>query len=553
MTNKEIALSFDLLAKIMELHQENPFKIRSYQNAYLVLRKMDKPLAEFTMEELMEVKGIGAAIAEKIQSLVRTGHMPTLDKYLAKTPPGVVEMLKLQGLGPKKIEIIWKELGIESPGELLYACNENRLVELKGFGEKTQHKTIEAIGFLESNLGKYLFAQAGFHANQIIELIHKLQNSSRSIITGPLRRGMAIVERADILTTCEKPEITRLSDSGLSWTLQDDTFWEGIWNEFLPVRFHFVGDAGWISRLVETTGPATYTGQFKDKFLEMDSLSEESFFIAPGLPFLTPELRDIPETYTYSREQLDQLIQPQDIRGVIHCHSTYSDGIHSMKEMVLYAKKLGYSYLVITDHSQAAVYAKGMKPDRLMAQWEEIDQINQSLDDFYLFKGIECDILSDGSLDYDENILTRFDLVIASIHSAFQMDEEKATRRMIKAIENPYTNIIGHPTGRLLLSREGYPLDFNRIIDACKANQVAIELNANPQRLDLDSSFIPGCVKQGVFISINPDAHSRSSIADISYGVIAARKGLLPKKLCLNHLNKDELMKFCKKKDIKPS
>jgi len=546
-TNKEIALSFDLLARIMELHQENPFKIRSYQNAYLVLRKMDKPFGEYTLEELMEIKGIGEAIAEKIQSLVRTGHMPTLDKYLTQTPPGVVEMLKLQGLGPKKIEIIWKELGIESPGELLYACTENRLVELKGFGEKTQQKAIEAIGFLQSNQGKYLFTQASFHANQIIEKTNALQKSSRSIVTGPLRRGVFVVERAEILTTCEKPELARLTEFGLQWAFQGDSYWDGIWNELLAVRFHFVDDAGWISRLVETTGPETYIERFKDIDLRLDSLAEEAFFIAPGLPYLSPELRDIPESYGYNQVHLDQLVKPQDIRGVIHCHSTFSDGIHSLAEMAVAAKQMGYSYMVITDHSQAAVYAKGMNPDRLYAQWEEIDQLNQTAEDFYLLKGIECDILSDGSLDYSTEILEKFDLVIASIHSGFQMDEERATRRMIKAIENPFTHIIGHPTGRLLLTREGYPLDFVKIIDACKANQVAIELNANPQRLDLHYSFIPRCVDQGVYVSINPDAHNRSAIADISYGVIAARKGLLPKSRCLNTLSKDELMKFCKK------
>lgn len=550
MTNKEIALSFDLLAKIMELHKENPFKIRSYQNAYLVLRKMDKPFGEYSLEELMEIKGIGEAIAEKIQSLVLTGHMPTLDKYLAKTPPGVVEMLKLQGLGPKKIEVIWKELGIESPGELLYACNENRLVELKGFGEKTQQKTIEAIGFLQSNQGKYLFTQASFHANQLIEKIHELQTSSRSIITGPLRRGLPIVERADILTTCEKQELARLSEFGLQWIIQADSYWDGEWNEFLPVRFHFVKDADWISRLVETTGPETYINRFKDTDLRLDSLAEEAYFIAPGLPYLSPELRDIPASYSYTQGQLDQLVKPQDIKGVIHCHSTFSDGIHSLAEMAAAAKEMGYAYMVITDHSQAAVYARGMTADRLYAQWEEIDQLNKTFKDFYLLKGIECDILSDGSLDYSPDILEKFDLVIASIHSAFQMNEEKATRRVIKAIENPYTHVIGHPSGRLLLTREGYPLDYGKIIDACKANQVAIELNANPQRLDLDYSFIPHCVDQGVYVSINPDAHNRSAIADIRYGVIAARKGLLPKSRCLNSLNKDELMKFAKKQGV---
>lgn len=547
MTNKEIALSFDLLAKIMELHRENPFKIKSYQNAYLVLRKMDKPFGEYSLEELLEIKGIGEAIAEKIQSLVRTGHMPTLDKYIAKTPPGVVEMLQLQGLGPKKIEIIWRELGIESPGELLYACNENRLVELKGFGEKTQQKTIEAIGFLQSNQGKYLFTRAVFHANQIIGLMNQFKTPAQSQITGALRRGIAVVDRAEILTTCEKSELNEIAMDSMQWLVKEDGYWDGLWNEFLPVRFYFCTPSNWISALIETTGPADYVKRFVSPGSQS---SEESFFTQTGMNYLTPELRDIPKAHDASFNQLDQIVRMQDIQGVIHCHSTYSDGIHSLSEMVKAAQDAGYSYLVMTDHSQAAVYAKGLNIERLHNQWKEIDQLNETLDNFYVFKGIECDILSDGSLDYNEEILSSFDLVIASIHSAFQMDMEKATRRMIRAIENRHTHIIGHPTGRLLLTREGYPLDFPKIIEACKANQVAIELNANPQRLDLDYSFIPQCVDQGVFISINPDAHNRSSIQDIRYGVTAARKGMLPKSLCLNMLNKDELMRFCKKQAV---
>lgn len=547
MTNKEIALSFDLLGKIMELHSENPFKIKSYQNAYLVLRKMDRPFGEYTIEELLEIKGIGAAIAEKIQSLVHTGHMPTLDKYLAKTPPGVVEMLKLQGLGPKKIEIIWKELGIESPGELLYACNENRLVELKGFGEKTQQKVIEAIGFLQSNQGKYLFTQAIFHANQLVDQIRVLHPGSHSEITGALRRGVPIVEKAEILTTCPLQQLSQLPGDHIKWSVQDKQYWEGSWNEFLPVRLYFCEDDQWIRRLTETTGPESFIQQQPALLQNHHEVSEEMHFTHSGLTYLSPELRDNPQVYALGPDRINQLVQPRDIRGVIHCHSTYSDGIHTLAEMAMAARQAGYEYLVITDHSQAAVYARGMKSEQLFSQWDEIERLNATLGDFRLLRGIECDILSDGSLDYGEEILNRFDLVIASIHSAFQMDRDKATRRVVRAIENPYTHIIGHPTGRLLLSREGYPLDFDRIIDACKANQVAIELNANPQRLDLDYSLIPECTDRGVYISINPDAHNRSAIQDIRYGVTAARKGLLPRSLCLNTLTKDELMRFCKK------
>lgn len=534
----------------MELHKENPFKIRSYQNAYLVLRKMDKPFGEFTYEELTEIKGIGEAIAEKIQSLVNTGRMPTLDKYLDKTPAGVVEMLHLQGLGPKKIEVIWKELGIESPGELLYACNENRLAELKGFGEKTQQKIIEAIGFLQANQGRFLFTQANHHARTLITEIKKQVPKSQSEITGELRRGVAIVDHAAILTTCTREDLEKLELKDMMWTRHGEDCWEGTWNEIIPVKIYFSSKADWAKNWLISTGPSNYVTTFFQDLSSEQSIAEEDIYSARKFSYLSPELRDQPGIDRLSNDQLNGLIRQEDIRGVIHNHSTYSDGIHSLKEMAEHAKSLGYEYLVITDHSQAAVYAKGMNIEKLKTQWEEIDQLHATFDQFDLLKGIECDILSEGILDYNEEILSQFDLVIGSIHTAFQMDKEKATRRIIKAIENRYTNIIGHPSGRLLLTREGYPLDVEKIIDACKANQVALELNANPQRLDLDYTWIPKCVEKGVFISINPDAHNRSAIQDIRYGVTAARKGLLPKSLCLNALTKNELMRFCKKQTI---
>ena len=241
------------------------------------------------------------------------------------------------------------------------------------------------------------------------------------------------------------------------------------------------------------------------------------------------------------------LIENDDIRGVVHNHSTYSDGMNTMEEMLLAAKDAGYSYMLMTDHSKSAFYANGLKVERLVEQWEEIDALNKKYPDFTLLKGIECDILSDGSLDYDDEVLKKFDAIIASVHSNLRMDEEKATNRILKAIENPYTSILGHPTGRLLLSRKGYPLDHKKIIDACAANHVQIELNANPWRLDLDPAWIPYAMEKGVKISINPDAHSVKGIDDIKYGVLAAQSGGLTKDACLNASELDDFMGLIKK------
>lgn len=530
----------------MELHHENPYKIRSYQNAYLILRKLDRPLKEFTLEELLDLKGVGEAIADKITELLNTGHMNTLDKYLVKTPPGVVEMLDLQGLGPKKIAILWKEMGIESPGELLYACNENRLTAHKGFGEKTQQKIIDSIVFLQSNLGKYLFTQARHHLQALINQIGSADPDALVEMTGPLRRGIPVVEQAEMITTCARELLENFDPGLLTITKKLTHGLEGRISGFLPVHIHLTDKKNWASGLLTTTGPEHFIEalpSLKDIHLK----NEEEIFHSISIPYLSPELRDIKGIEKLEKRNLDRLVQAGDIKGVIHCHTTYSDGIHSLSEMAATAKEAGYEYIVITDHSQAAVYANGLKPERLKEQWEEIDQLNEGRKGFRVLKGIECDILSSGDLDYHDQVLTRFEVVIASIHSAFQMDRDKATARLIKAIENPHTNIIGHPSGRLFLSREGYPLDYKKVIDACKANQVAIELNANPQRLDLDYAHIPYCIQKEVFVSINPDAHNRGSVRDIGYGITAARKGLLPRELCLNTMDSEKLLKFCKK------
>ncbi|HNR08205.1 MAG TPA: helix-hairpin-helix domain-containing protein [Saprospiraceae bacterium] len=546
MTNKEIANTFELLGKIMELHHENPYKIRSYQNAYLILRKLDRPLKDFTHEELLDLKGVGEAIADKITELLKTGHMATLEKYLAKTPPGVVEMLELQGLGPKKIAILWKELGIESPGELMYACNENRLTAHKGFGEKTQHKIIESIVFLQSNQGKYLFTQARHHLQALIRRVQEADPDALAEMTGPLRRGLPVVEKAEMITTCSPDLFNQLDPELLTINKTQAHTLEGRLSGFLPVEIHLTDKKHWASALLTTTGPEHFVKTLPS-LKDIPAKKEEDLFHSMAMPYLSPELRDIHGVEKLGKRKLDHLVQSGDLKGLIHCHTTYSDGIHSLSEMAAGAREAGYEYIVITDHSQAAAYANGLKPDRLQEQWKEIDHCNEGRKGFRVLKGIECDILSSGELDYHDQLLSRFEVVIASIHSAFQMDQAKATARLIRAIENPHTHILGHPSGRLFLSREGYPLDYKKIIDACKANQVAIELNANPQRLDLDYSYIPYCIEKEVYISINPDAHNRGSIRDVDYGITAARKGLLPRELCLNAMESESLLRFCRK------
>jgi len=525
MTNKEIAKSFQLLGELMELHGENPFKIRSYQNAYLLLRKMDQPLSELTEEQLSALKGVGSAISGKIRELIGTGKMQTLERYKAQTPGGLLEVLDVPGLGPKKIRILWKELGIESIGELLYALNENRLLELKGFGVKTQEELRKQLEFFQRSRNQFHYAAMEGEALSLLERLRNKLPGRRVELTGDIRRKSNLVTGIELLIEGEG----RVDPDALT--------------PAFPVRCHYAPASAFGSEWVRSTGGQAFWTDLSSKFPSLES--EEAVFSAAGLPFVAPELRDNPAAPEWAKQnKLPRLIEESDLKGILHAHSAYSDGMHSLRDMALHARALGYSYFGISDHSQSAFYANGLKPERVQAQWAEIDGLNAELAPFRIFKGIESDILSDGRLDYEEDILRGFDFIIASIHSNLRMDEEKATRRLVAAIENPHTRILGHPTGRLLLSREGYPVDHKRVIDACAANGVAIELNANPFRLDLDWSWIPYARQKGVLIAVNPDAHNKNGMLDVHFGVCSARKGGLEAEGCLNAMEADQVMEL---------
>ncbi|MCB9284462.1 MAG: DNA polymerase/3'-5' exonuclease PolX [Lewinellaceae bacterium] len=527
MTNKEIAKSFQLLGELMELHGENPFKIRSYQNAYLNLRKMDQPLAELSEAELASLKGVGEAISKKIRELVETGRMQTLERCKAQTPEGLQEILQVPGLGPKKIRMLWKELGIESIGELLYALNENRLLELKGFGLKTQEDLKQKLEFFQHNRHWFHYAAASALAGQLEETLQSRLPGRRIERTGALRRKDNVVDRLEFLIEGEEAAIT-LPETPM------------------PVHIHFAAAARFGSAWAQTTGGADHWVQLAAA--HPDEVTEQRLFEQAGLPFVEPELRDNPAAIQWAQQgKLPVLVEAADLKGLLHAHSTYSDGMHTLRDMALEARALGYQYLGISDHSQSAFYANGLKPDRVLAQWTEIEALNAELAPFRIFKGIESDILNDGRLDYGADLLRGFDFVIASVHSNLRMDEEKATQRLITAIEDPHTRILGHPTGRLLLSRAGYPIDHRKVIDACAANGVAIELNANPYRLDLDWTWIPYALEKGVRIAINPDAHSKKGMLDMHYGLCSARKGGLTASGCLNALSAGEIEDFFKK------
>lgn len=547
MSNKEIANAFNFLGDLMELHDENTFKIRSYRNAYLTLRKLPEPLSEMSDAEIHEIKGVGKAIAGKIRELLDGGEMATLNKYKEQTPTGIQDLLTIKGLGVKKVRQLWQEMGIESTGELYYACNENRLIALKGFGLKTQEDIRQKIEYHQQSRDKFLYATLEQTAEDLVNELRKRLNIQVTL-TGAIRRKMPILRGIEILVeTTELPEAI-FNDDFLSFTEKTPTYYRVKTAKQIPVRLYTCTPDEWNFRLFETTGAKDFNDIFF-KNVNINTVkksdSEEAIFEQAGLAFIPPELREDETSISLAKaDKLPTLITANDIKGVLHTHTTYSDGLNTLGEMAAYAKDKGYAYIGITDHSKSAFYANGLKPERVLAQWEEIDALNTELAPFRIFKGIESDILSDGSLDYDEDILRRFDFVIASVHSNLKMDETKATQRLLNAIKNPYTTMLGHPTGRLLLSRKGYPIDHAQVIDACAEHQVAIELNANPLRLDIDWEWIPYALEKGVKIAINPDAHSTKGIHDIHYGVCVARKGGLTAAQCVNYLGVEEFEQY---------
>lgn len=542
MTNKEFAKLFSELASLMELHNENTFKIKSYSNAYLTLRKLDGDINEMSEAELEAIPGVGKAIASKIMEVISTGHMATLEKYREMTPEGVREMLKVNGLGPKKIDAIWRKLNISSPGELLYACNENRLIELSGFGTKTQQEVKSRLEFFFNSSGKYLYARVIECIQPIIERLN-LENPELQIdFTGQVRRKCEIID--DIKLICvDLPGLqSKLSNVGELAEKDQGIFSIKLEND-MNLQVIAINRNKYGVKMFEATGPLDFCTNFDSVYkIPDEAVDEQAIFELNSLPFFAPTLRDNDlEVNKFITERVvPELITYKDIKGVIHNHSTWSDGIHTLEDMANHVRNNGFEYFVISDHSKSAFYANGLSVERVEAQWNEIDLLNRNFNNFKIFKSIESDILSDGQLDYADDILKGFDLVIASIHSNLNMDETKSMKRLISAIENPYTRILGHPTGRLLLSRSGYPIDHVKLIDACAANNVVIELNANPLRLDIDWKWIPYALEKSVMIAINPDAHSKSGIFDIQFGINVAQKAGLGANNCLNCLNTEQ-------------
>jgi DNA polymerase (family 10) len=551
MDNKELAGRFKLLADLIDLTGGNDFKAKSYQSAAFKLSKWPADIFSLPDEEISSIQGIGAGILAKIRELKENGSVAEMDALLEQVPAGVVEMLSIKGIGAKKVRLIWQELEIESVGELLYACHENRLAKLKGFGEKTQAEVVKAIEFKLANLGRLHYYKAEAIANTFLDAFSIALDGRRVEITGEVRRKMEVVDEIEWIAEDTAADVLVTLLNATEGTSQVEVFDVITFrlNSTYKCKIHLVPAEEFTYRLWETTGSALHI-QLVRYAGEETVETEEEIYESRGLNYIVPELREGRDEVELAAtiEVSEGLIEYEDIKGMLHNHSTYSDGLHTLREMALYCKEQGWEYLGICDHSQTAVYAGGLKPDKVAEQHAEIDKLNIELAPFKILKGIESDVLGDGSLDYSEEVLNTFDFVVASIHQGFKMSEEQATARIIKAIENPHTTILGHLTGRLLLSRPGYPVNHEAIIDACAKNGVVIEINANPYRLDMDWRWIKYATDKGVMISINPDAHTKEGYHDTYFGVCAARKGYLQPSQTFNCLSLNEMEEYLAKR-----
>jgi len=544
-----------LQAALMELHDENSFKIRGYQNAVFNLDKSDVDLMTLSLKELEGLDGIGKGIATTIFQIATNGISEAMQQYLDSTPEGIIELLDIKGIGPKKIKVLWKELGIESGHELKEAANSGLVAKLKGFGDKTQLAIIQALEFKEANANKLHYAEAEVLTTEILEVLTGVSGIQEISPIGELRRKLEIIDKIELLIACDhfdklEEAINDLTDFEQDLKNSGPKTWKGSYKVLLiPCEFTFTKPDTFVNDLFLRTGSSLH---LSIPLVDKETLrtlantrsytSEKEIYLAAGMDYIEPELREgMFEIQAAKNHNLPKLVEMEDLKGILHNHSTYSDGKHTLEQMATYCKELGYEYLGICDHSKSAFYANGLDENRVKDQHEEIERLNEKLAPFKVFKGIESDILYDGQLDYADDVLASFDFIVASVHSVLKMNKQKATQRLLTAIENPFTTILGHPTGRLLLRREGYPIDHKAVIDHCAKHNVVIEINANPWRLDLDWRWVNYAIEKGVMLSINPDAHQMSGYHHMKFGLLVGRKGGLTKEMTYNALTMEEI------------
>ncbi len=581
MDKNQVAALLDEVAALMALKEgSSSFEVRAYENAARSVSALDGDIEQLTREgKLKGTPGLGPTIIKRIEEAVNTGHIALLDELRATTPQVKLDMLRIAGLGPKRINAIYEQLHVNSIEELEAVAKEGRIAPLPGFGKKTQDKILQGIAFLSQHSGRFLYPVAEGEAERIRTALATLPEIVRMQVAGSLRRRretigdidmvVSVADSADDEVRRKIMDVFTSQPSVQAITGKGETKSSVVLSSGIAMDLRVVNDSQFPYTLHHFTGSKEHHiplrrralsmnmtindyGLFRGKepHLELVPCKDEAdIYAALGMAYIEPELReDMGEIEAAVQGTLPVLVEESDLRGVLHVHSTWSDGKNTIREMAEASIARSFAYLGITDHSKAAAYAGGLNEDAVRRQQEEIDALNEEYAGrLRILKGTECDILRDGSLDYADDVLQSFDFVIASIHSNFNLPPEEQTQRMIRAVSNPYVNIIGHPTGRILLGREGYTLDIEAVIDAAAEHGVCIEINASPLRLDLDWRYLHRARDKGIKIPIDPDAHALAELDEMYYGVGVARKGWLRARDVLNTMQTEELLDFFKR------
>ncbi|MGF1578678.1 MAG: DNA polymerase/3'-5' exonuclease PolX [Gemmataceae bacterium] len=558
MNKNDIAAILDEMGTLMELHGENPFRCKSYKNGAHALSNLDRDLAEvISAGELGDIPGIGSSMQRNILSLVKTGELKEYTDLKAKTPPGLLEMLRIPGLGPKKIKVLYQEMDLDTIDKLKAACEDGIVAKKKGFGAKTQQKILEGIEFLGQVGNRLRIDQAMYIGEMILEELRKCPEIIRMEVCGSLRRRRETAKDIDILVSSNEPEpimevfvnmplVMKVTSHGETKSSVIVSEGAGHSQIVMNADLRIVKDEVFPFALHYFTGSKEHNIAMRSRAIEyglklneyglegegksVTAKDEADIFKALDLSYIPPAMREnTGEIEASLQDALPTLLTEKDITGVFHNHTVYSDGKHTVEEMALAAKKLGMKYLGLADHSQSLTIANGLSPERVLEQQKEIDEVNKKLKGITVFKGIECDILEDGSLDYDDELLSTFDYVVASVHTHFNQSEEAMTERVIRAMKNPYVTMLGHATGRLILRREGYKINLEAVLEAAGETGTMVEINAQPSRLDLDWVHCKRAKKLGVPLVINPDAHSTGELGLFRFGVYVAQRGWLDK------------------------
>ena len=578
MDKNQVANLLDEIASLLELKEgSNPFEVRAYQNAARAVNGLDGDIEELARQgKLKGVPGLGSTSIKRIEEVVETGHIALYDELVETTPPIKLEMMRIPGVGPKKINVIYNQLHVNSIPDLVQACEENKVADLPGFGKKTQDKILQGIAFLAQHAGRFLYPVAEEEASHIYAALREMPEIVRLQVAGSLRRRRETIGDIDMVASVadsasddvrrkimdvftSRPSVQAITGKG-------ETKSSVVLSSGMNMDLRVVNDSQFPYTLHHFTGSKEHHiplrrralsmnmtindyGLFRGKepHLELVPCKDETdIYAALGMAYIEPELReDMGEIEAAINATLPVLVQESDLRGVLHVHSTWSDGQNTIREMAEACVMRGFTYLGLTDHSKTAAYAGGLNEEDLRRQHEEIDLLNKEYAGrIRILKGTECDILRDGSLDFTDDVLATLDFVVASIHSLFNLSPEEQTQRMLRAISNRYVDIIGHPTGRILLGREGYALDLDAVIDAAAEHGVCIEINAHPSRLDLDWRYLHRARDKGIKIPIDPDAHVISGLDDMRYGIGIARKGWLQASDVLNTMSTDALLDF---------